>query len=58
MSLGRKIIAMFRTAVASTRSSAGWERDLAMLQYRESDLPRAAEKGHRRKEHLSMREGS
>jgi hypothetical protein len=45
MSFIKKIKASFRTAAASARSCPGWERDIAMIQFRESDLPRAAEKG-------------
>jgi hypothetical protein len=45
MSFINKIKSGFRTAAASTRSCPGWERDLAMIDYRESSLPRAAEKG-------------
>jgi hypothetical protein len=45
MSFAKKIKAAFRAAAASTRSCPGWERDIAMIQFRESDLPRAADKG-------------
>lgn len=39
------VLKLFRTAVAASRASAGWKRDLAMLQYRDSDLPLAFKQG-------------
>jgi CheY-like chemotaxis protein len=45
MSLFNKIKAGLRTAVAANRACPGWERDIAMIYWKESDLPKAAEKG-------------
>jgi hypothetical protein len=45
MSFIKKIKARFRTNAASARSCPGWERDIAMIQFHEADLQRAAEKG-------------
>lgn len=54
MNFARKINAGFRTAAAYIRSCPGWERDLAMIYYRENDLQRAAEKHCYLKELLIM----
>ena len=45
MSFFNKIKAGLRTAMTFTQSCPGWRRDLAMIQCRESDLPRAAKNG-------------
>jgi hypothetical protein len=45
MGLFKRFVAGLRTVKAVSHASAGWRRDLAMVQFRESDLPEAAQKG-------------
>ena len=45
MSLTRMFVAGLQTVAAAVRSSPGWKRDLAMMDWRESDLPEADGKG-------------
>jgi hypothetical protein len=45
MGLARMFVAGLRTVAAAARSSPGWQRDLAMIDYLEPDLPMADSQG-------------